>query len=75
MCKRYQIKLFGCWFFFCTVEKESREKTSKDIGPLPAYKWATVFRALKPFIRPFGDSGEGRLDFYHRALSKAVRKK
>ncbi|PIK46898.1 hypothetical protein BSL78_16245 [Apostichopus japonicus] len=56
-------------------EKESREKTSKDIGPLPAYKWATVFRALKPFIRPFGDSGEGRLDFYHRALSKAVRKK
>ncbi|XP_071952526.1 telomerase protein component 1-like [Antedon mediterranea] len=63
------------------VEEESeskdggREKKTKDIGPLPAAKWAVVFRALKPFLRPFGDSGEGRLDFYHRALSKAVRKK
>ena len=42
---------------------------------LPAYKWADVYRALKPFVRPFGESGEGRLDFYHRSLSKAVRKK
>ncbi len=39
------------------------------------YKWSEVYRALKPFIRPFGDSGEGRLDFYHRSLSKAIRKK
>ncbi|XP_077863332.1 telomerase protein component 1-like, partial [Saccoglossus kowalevskii] len=41
--------------------------------PLAPFKWATVYRALKPFLRPFGDSGEGRLDFYHRSLSKAVR--
>ncbi|XP_033641295.1 telomerase protein component 1-like [Asterias rubens] len=53
----------------------SREKAAKQIGALPAAKWAMVFRALKPFLRPFGDSGEGRLDFYHRALSKAVRRK
>ncbi|XP_033637129.1 telomerase protein component 1-like [Asterias rubens] len=51
------------------------EKSSKDLGPLPAAKWAVVYRALKPFLRPFGESGEGRLDFYHRALSKAVRRK
>ncbi|XP_071495043.1 telomerase protein component 1-like [Diadema antillarum] len=65
------------------AEKESdnskdhgkKEKSSKDASPLPAAKWAVVYRALKPFIRPFGDSGEGRLDFYHRALSKAVRRK
>ncbi|XP_072024365.1 LOW QUALITY PROTEIN: TPR repeat-containing protein DDB_G0287407-like [Amphiura filiformis] len=56
-------------------EKESREKTASDIGPLSAHKWARVFRGLKPFLRPFGDSGEGRLDFYHRSLSKAVRAK
>nr|XP_054748224.1 TPR repeat-containing protein DDB_G0287407-like isoform X1 [Lytechinus pictus] len=56
-------------------KKDSREKKEKDIGPLSAHKWARVFRALKPFLRPFGESGEGRLDFYHRSLSKAVRKK
>ncbi|XP_071785835.1 telomerase protein component 1-like [Asterias amurensis] len=56
-------------------QEENREKTSEDISPLSAHKWARIFRALKPFLRPFGDSGEGRLDFYHRALSKAVRAK
>lgn len=56
-------------------DRGEKEKANKDASPLPAMKWAVVYRALKPFIRPFGDSGEGRLDFYHRALSKAVRKK
>ncbi|XP_022087926.1 telomerase protein component 1-like [Acanthaster planci] len=58
-----------------TGKDKGAEKKAKDVGPLPAAKWAVVFRALKPFLRPFGESGEGRLDFYHRALSKAVRKK
>ncbi|XP_030843348.1 telomerase protein component 1 [Strongylocentrotus purpuratus] len=53
---------------------EKREKSNK-LQPLPAVKWARVYRALRPFLRPFGDSGEGRLDFYHRSLSKAIRKK
>ena len=57
------------------VDDSGREKASKDVGQLPAYKWAEVYRALRPFLRPFGDSREGRLDFYHRSLSKAVRKK
>ena len=56
--------------------KEASEKeTHKPLGNLPAFKWAAVYRSLRPFLRPFGDSGEGRLDFYHRSLSKAVRKK
>ena len=61
---------------WCNFSDDScPEKSKKDIGFLPAYKWSGVYRALKPFLRPFGDSGEGRLDFYHRSLSKAVRKK
>ncbi|CAH1785090.1 unnamed protein product [Owenia fusiformis] len=54
----------------------SKEKSDKNkTEALAAYKWAEVYRALRPFLRPFGDSGEGRLDFYHRSLSKAVRQK
>ena len=57
-------------------EKGEKEKKSKLFAEkLPAMKWAGVYRALRPFLRPFGDSGEGRLDFYHRTLSKVVRKK
>ncbi|XP_071502709.1 telomerase protein component 1-like [Diadema antillarum] len=58
-------------------EKGASEKGEKSqkLQILPAVKWARVYRALRPFLRPFGDSGEGRLDFYHRSLSKAVRKK
>ena len=63
-----------------TAEKGETEGKEKEVafkknGMLPAYKWATVYRDLKTFLRPFGNSGEGRLDFYHRSLSKAVRRK
>jgi nephrocystin-3 len=59
------------------LEKGAKDtKNEKTMGePLPAAKWAVVYRALRPFLRPFGQSGEGRLDFYHRSLSKVVRKK
>ncbi len=56
-------------------DDSKKENSKKDAGFLPMFKWSDVYRALKPFIRPFGDSGEGRLDFYHRSLSKAIRKK
>lgn len=56
-------------------EKESSEKKVDFSMKLPAFRWAEVYRALRPFIRPFGNSGDGRLDFYHRSLSKAVRKR
>ncbi|ESO94433.1 hypothetical protein LOTGIDRAFT_232289 [Lottia gigantea] len=57
-------------------EKECSEKEkAKKCGPLSDKKWIFVFTTLKPFLRPYGDSKDGRLDFYHRALSKAVRKK
>ena len=48
---------------------------SAQIEPLNAFDWAVVFRHLRPFLRPFGSSDEGRLDFYHRSFSKAVRRK
>ncbi len=41
---------------------------------LPACYWVTAYRQLKPFLRPYGGIGEGRLNFYHKMLSKAVRK-
>ncbi|GAB1609949.1 repeat-containing DDB_G0287407-like [Argonauta hians] len=56
-------------------EKESSEKESvKKLQCLPEEKWQQVYSTLKPFLRPYGDSNEGRIDFYHRAVSKAVRK-
>ena len=50
-------------------------KIRKQINFLPARDWAIIYRNLKPLLRPCGDLGEGRLDFYHRSLSKAVRRK
>lgn len=56
-------------------EKESSEKESnKQCQHLPEEEWQSVYNILKPFLRPYGDSKEGRIDFYHRAVSKAVRK-
>ncbi|XP_063411273.1 TPR repeat-containing protein DDB_G0287407-like [Mytilus trossulus] len=43
-------------------------------GRLPMAKWALVYVGLRQFLRPCGSSGEGRLDFHHRTMSKAVRK-
>lgn len=54
--------------------KQKRAK-GKQVNFLPARDWAVIYRNLKPLLRPCGDLGEGRLDFYHRSLSKAVRKK
>lgn len=61
-------------------EKEEEKKAAQNVKRrevkfLPAAKWALVYRALKPLLRPCGDLGEGRLDFYHRSTSKAVRRK
>ena len=57
-------------------KKAAGRKTKKNEKKfLPAVKWALVYRALKPLLRPCGDLGEGRLDFYHRSISKAVRRK
>lgn len=58
-----------------TVVLDHGREKKREFVQLPAFKWAEVYRALRPFLRPFGESGEGRLDFYHRSLSKAVRRK
>ena len=39
------------------------------------FDWLYIEEMLKPFIRPYGSSAEGRLDFHHRSFSKAVRKR
>ena len=57
-------------FFFLVKRPKGRQ-----INYLPARDWAIIYRNLKPLLRPCGDLGEGRLDFYHRSLSKAVRRK
>lgn len=56
-------------------EGKKRKKNRKQIRFLPAREWAIIYRNLKQLLRPCGDLGEGRLDFYHRSLSKAVRRK
>lgn len=38
-----------------------------------SFQWALIFLGLKQYLRPSGNSGEGRLDFYHRTISKVVR--
>lgn len=48
------------------IEKGSR---------LPYAEWAGVYRNLRVFLRPYGNPNEGRLDFYHRTLSKVVQEK
>ena len=61
----------------CAEEKETQEKESKKKKQemLSERKWQWIFSRLQPYLRPYGESKEGRLDFYHRALSKAVRKR
>ena len=38
------------------------------------FQWALAYVGLWQFLRPCGSSGEGRLDFHHRTISKVVRK-
>lgn len=37
--------------------------------------WSSLFLNLKFFLRPVGKNGEGQLDFFHRQLAKAVRRR
>lgn len=55
--------------------KQIKRKRGKQIDFLPARDWALIYRNLKPLLRPCGNLGEGRLDFYHRSLSKAARRR
>jgi hypothetical protein len=56
-------------------ENENEPDTVREEPRLAAAKWSPIYHALRPFLRPCGEPGEGRLDFYHRAVSKAVRLK
>eukprot|EP01119_Soliformovum_irregulare_P012097 TRINITY_DN311_c0_g3_i1.p1 TRINITY_DN311_c0_g3~~TRINITY_DN311_c0_g3_i1.p1 ORF type:complete len:944 (-),score=326.09 TRINITY_DN311_c0_g3_i1:1917-4748(-) len=43
--------------------------------PLPMGIWTRLFNSMRVFLRPPGESGEGNLDFFHRQLAKAVRRR
>lgn len=43
--------------------------------PLPSYIWSRLRRSLSAFLRPSGETGDGILDFFHRQLAKAVRRR
>ncbi|XP_047125381.1 TPR repeat-containing protein DDB_G0287407 isoform X1 [Hydra vulgaris] len=58
-----------------TKAKQKERAKGKQVNFLPARDWAVIYRNLKPLLRPCGDLGEGRLDFYHRSLSKAARRR
>ena len=45
------------------------------MDPVSSRKWNAIMKTLQPYLRYNGESKEGRLDFYHRALSKAVRRR
>lgn len=42
---------------------------------LPQGVWARVYRTLRPLLREPGESGDGMLDFFHRQMAKAVRRR
>ena len=56
-----------------SICKCSERTNHRQNERIPAVIWADVYRLLRPFLRPFGPSGEGGLNFYHRTLSEVIR--
>ena len=56
-------------------EKECLRRREQPPAVLAEHRWHRVYETLRPFLRPVGPSRHGRLHFYHRALSRAVRKR
>ena len=68
--------LFNTLFYY----PEEKESSEKDLGklqnglkPLDEQHWLEIYAALRPYLRPFGNSKDSRLHYYHRAFGKAVR--
>ncbi len=57
------------------LETEMLHLLGREGAPLPSYIWSRLYRSLSAFLRPPGESGEGMLDFFHRQLAKAVRRR
>ncbi|XP_064618016.1 nephrocystin-3-like [Liolophura sinensis] len=54
------------------VSGSKGERHRKTEDKIPMAMWALIFLGLKQYLRSSGNSGEGRLDFYHRTISKVV---
>ena len=42
---------------------------------LPRQAWAAIFRSLQAYLRPASENGESTLDFFHRQMARAVRRR
>ena len=49
--------------------------TDKESFELPRKKWSTLFLSISTYFRSPGEDKTGLIDFFHRQMSKAVRKK
>lgn len=47
----------------------------KESFELPRKKWSTLFLSVSTYFRSPGEDKTGLIDFFHRQMSKAVRKK
>jgi len=54
----------------CLLKRESKKEKQ-----LPSCIWGSLHSSLDLFLTTLGESGEGRLDFFHRQLAKAIRKR
>jgi telomerase protein component 1 len=65
----------ACMFLACSryglLETEMLELLGKG-EQFPRAIWARLYRSLKFYLRPPGESGEGLLNFFHRQLAEAV---
>jgi len=50
----------------------SKQVANKLLSP---ERWQTILHCLEPFLRPCGERRQSFLDFFHRAVSKAVRRR
>jgi len=58
------------------TEQELLEHLSEHFGePVAPGRWARIHRQLRPYMKETGDDGSGMLDFFHRELREAVRRR
>ena len=57
------------------IDAEFDLKGNKISYELPRKKWSTLFLSISTYFRSPGEDKTGLIDFFHRQMSKAVRKK
>jgi hypothetical protein len=57
------------------IDAEFDSKGNKTPYELPRKKWSALFLSISTYFRTPGEDKTGFIDFFHRQMSKAVRKK